>query len=511
MSRIHESRVDARPRAARPVPGRRPPAFRLAPAGRAAAACVCGGGCPRCDGAEALRPGDSGRPLPERLRERYGAPLGGDLGEVRIHADDPRPARLGAAAYTLGNDVVLGPGRYRPDTAEGRRLLVHELTHVAQQRAARTERPRLGPAADRFEREAERNAEALAGPLPGRVEVTPRPAAALQRRLLMTGSDDDVNGLLDLIGPPAGVKLKREPSPEVRIAGPGATLLTSPSLFDLLNRAINDPKQDAELQVGQQQPKVLVGLFPQPHDLTGSKVQTVDLDDIRALEAGAPGNGVAAVAHEIEENFQAHGVTPVPGVSRFDAAHEAAIRTESNVAEELVGPGRRVARRIVEDDTVVPNLETQSIDYQNYYLVIDATDDPQTRNRVITKARRADHVEVSRRTIDHYGFNSIFVPGSGQAELKAAVKDVQDNNLSTITIEGFADSVGSAEANLAVSRQRAEQARDAMINAGVDAGREKERFNIVARGSDDPAGDNASEEGRAQNRRVVIIVSRPGT
>ncbi|MFO1058172.1 MAG: DUF4157 domain-containing protein [Dongiaceae bacterium] len=510
----------ARPARPRPAPagdaGRaRPGAPRLLAPVPGRSACACGGACPRCTAA-ALRPSGSGQPLPDRLRARFAGPLRDDLRDVRIHADDPRPAGLGAAAYTLGREIVLGPGRYRPETEAGRRLLAHELSHAAQQRGVPSRNPpSVGPADDRFEREAERNAAALggslAGPPAGRVAVTPRPAAALQRRLLMTGNDGDVNGLLGLIGPPAGVRLERDAATnEVRIAGPGATLLTSPSLLDLLNRVIGNPTQDAELQVGQAQARVLVGLFPQPGDLTGSRAQTVDLDDIRALEAGAPGSGIAAVAHEIEENFQAHGVKPVPGVDRFNAAHEAATQTESNVAEELVGPGRRVARRIVEDNTVVPNLETQSIDYQNYYLVIDATDDPATRNRVVTSARRAAHLEVSRRTIDRFGFNGTFVPASGQPELKAAVQDVQDNNLSTITIEGFADSVGSAEANLAVSRQRAEQARDAMINAGVDAGREKERFNIVARGSDDPVGDNATAEGRAQNRRVVIVVSRPG-
>ena len=172
--------------------------------------------------------------------------------------------------------------------------------------------------------------------------------------------------------------------------------------------------------------------------------------------------------------------------------------------------GRRVARRRLKDKTVVPNLETQAIDYQNYYLVLDTTDDPTTRDRVITRSRRADHVEVSNRTIDRYAFGSPFVPAAGNAALAASVAAVLTNPLSTITIEGHADSVGSDEVNITVSKQRAEQARDAMIRAGVEAGRDEERFNIVARGEADPVADNDTADGRAQNRRVVIIVSTPG-
>jgi len=77
-------------------------------------------------------PTDGGRPLPDRLRQSFESRLGRDLGGTRLHLDDPRPAKLRAAAYTIGRDVVLGPGQYRPETRFGRRLLAYELTHVAQ-------------------------------------------------------------------------------------------------------------------------------------------------------------------------------------------------------------------------------------------------------------------------------------------------------------------------------------------------------------------------------------------
>src|SRR5262249_33273496 len=37
-----------------------------------------------------------------------------------------------ARAYTFGRDIVFGSGEYAPATADGKRLLAHELTHVVQ-------------------------------------------------------------------------------------------------------------------------------------------------------------------------------------------------------------------------------------------------------------------------------------------------------------------------------------------------------------------------------------------
>ena len=71
----------------------------------------------------------------------FGSRLGHDFSSVRIHTDS-HAARIahaiGARAYTLGNDVYFAQDRFDPGSREGRRLLAHELTHVAQHREGRT-------------------------------------------------------------------------------------------------------------------------------------------------------------------------------------------------------------------------------------------------------------------------------------------------------------------------------------------------------------------------------------
>jgi hypothetical protein len=80
----------------------------------------------------------SGRPLDRETRRYMESRIGFDFSKVRIHTDSRAAASaksLNARAYTVGNNVVFGPGRFAPNTTEGRRLLAHELTHVVQQGA----------------------------------------------------------------------------------------------------------------------------------------------------------------------------------------------------------------------------------------------------------------------------------------------------------------------------------------------------------------------------------------
>lgn len=79
-----------------------------------------------------------GRPLDQETRAFFEPRFGRDLGGVRVHTGVGAAAAaesVSAHAFTLGRDIVFGDGMYSPGTDAGRRLLAHELTHVAQQHA----------------------------------------------------------------------------------------------------------------------------------------------------------------------------------------------------------------------------------------------------------------------------------------------------------------------------------------------------------------------------------------
>lgn len=64
--------------------------------------------------------------IPSAMQERFEASSGLSFDDVRIHYNSPRPAKLGALAYTQGTQVYIGPGQERH--------LKHELGHVLQQK-----------------------------------------------------------------------------------------------------------------------------------------------------------------------------------------------------------------------------------------------------------------------------------------------------------------------------------------------------------------------------------------
>ena len=125
--------------------------------------CHCGGSCASCksDGdASIQRKSNSnptaldssvpdsflqhlgpGQPLDPATRGFFETRFGYDFSPVRIHAGQQAAESaksINAAAYTVGQDIVLGKGSHSMGTSEGKKLLAHELTHVVQQGGRRS-------------------------------------------------------------------------------------------------------------------------------------------------------------------------------------------------------------------------------------------------------------------------------------------------------------------------------------------------------------------------------------
>ena len=107
----------------------------------------------------------SGASLDRSVQEKFGPQLGDDLADVRIHADSTADAlarSVSARAFATGNDLYFAQGEYQPGTAEGDKLLAHELTHVVQQRGAPTSGPMtVSEPGDSMETEADAVADEL--------------------------------------------------------------------------------------------------------------------------------------------------------------------------------------------------------------------------------------------------------------------------------------------------------------------------------------------------------------
>jgi hypothetical protein len=137
-----------------------------------------------------------GRPLDTLVRNDMEQRFGHDFSRVRLHTDmlaNASARATNAHAYTVGHDIVFGTGRFAPDTAEGIKLIAHELVHVVQQgEAANVMQERVATAPwRRFEHKDDRTA---ACPSANQADkFMPRLSSALRlQRQLCNRADDKI-------------------------------------------------------------------------------------------------------------------------------------------------------------------------------------------------------------------------------------------------------------------------------------------------------------------------------
>jgi len=104
---------------------------------------------------------------------------------------------------------------------------------------------------------------------------------------------------------------------------------------------------------------------------------------------------------------------------------------------------------------------------------------------------------------------------TGKAELLPAARDQLDQvaaalkdqgDVKPMVVEGYTDSVGSDATNQKLSKDRAETVRAYLVSKGVPS----EKISSVGKGEANPVASNDTPEGRANNRRVEIIVAGGG-
>lgn len=93
---------------------------------------------------------------------------------------------------------------------------------------------------------------------------------------------------------------------------------------------------------------------------------------------------------------------------------------------------------------------------------------------------------------------------SAQSRLNQVADALMETKSRALNVEGHTDSKGTANYNQELSQLRAEAVRSYLISRGYPA----EKIQAHGIGKDRPIADNASSEGRANNRRVEIIVQR---
>lgn len=102
---------------------------------------AAGGGSATGEGESKVRNAVSGtgKPLPSDTQNEMESKMGADFSNVSVHTGpeaDQASKSIGAEAYTMGSNIAFSEGSYNPSSKGGKKLLAHELTHVAQQGGA---------------------------------------------------------------------------------------------------------------------------------------------------------------------------------------------------------------------------------------------------------------------------------------------------------------------------------------------------------------------------------------
>ncbi len=108
------------------------------------------------------------------------------------------------------------------------------------------------------------------------------------------------------------------------------------------------------------------------------------------------------------------------------------------------------------------------------------------------------HVEIQGIFFD---FNKSEIKPESQPALQQVTKLFQDSPSLRVWVVGHTDNVGTAEFNVTLSNARASAVVKALVSAGIDA----RRLTPHGDGPFAPVATNATEEGRAKNRRVELV------
>ncbi len=120
----------------------------------------------------------------------------------------------------------------------------------------------------------------------------------------------------------------------------------------------------------------------------------------------------------------------------------------------------------------------------------------------ISVTNMGDYLVVNMPQDLLFATDSAYLSGSLVGDLRAVANSLMKYPNSNIEVIGHTDNVGGAAYNQDLSQRRAVAVAEVLRNSGVPSG----RIATYGRGEDAPVASNQTDYGRAQNRRVEIII-----
>ena len=195
----------------------------------------------------------------------------------------------------------------------------------------------------------------------------------------------------------------------------------------------------------------------------------------------------------------------------------ARIQADQEAKEQAWRDAQERQARLTQDQSRIEQLNAQLEQERQARLQAEqrasqAEADARTQTEAVDQLRQIQEVRVkeeARGLVLTLSGSVLFPSGSAELlsparqrldEVAAALKKTQNS----LVIEGHSDSLGAPAVNQELSYLRAESVRRYLIDRGVDGS----RIRSEGLGSEQPIASNATAEGRANNRRVEIVLQR---
>ena len=125
------------------------------------------------------------------------------------------------------------------------------------------------------------------------------------------------------------------------------------------------------------------------------------------------------------------------------------------------------------------------------------------QSEAIAVEREGNVLALTFKSDFTFAVNSSTLRSGLYAELDRVAQVLAAYPQTTILVAGHTDSTGSDEYNMKLSQQRADSVKNALVQRGVAS----QRISAVGYGEGQPVGDNNTEFGRQQNRRVEVRIN----
>lgn len=117
--------------------------------------------------------------------------------------------------------------------------------------------------------------------------------------------------------------------------------------------------------------------------------------------------------------------------------------------------------------------------------------------------RQGDDIVLNMPSSVTFGVDSSELTASARQALNEVTAVLREYPETRITVAGHTDSTGAEAYNQQLSEQRATAVGSYLVQGGI----QRQRLTMVGYGESQPVASNDTEQGRAQNRRVEIIVT----